>query len=367
MNVQTIDAPGRALTLAEELDQRTERWQGALPAHIPVAKFKSAVLTAVNLQPGLVKADRRSFFNACTQAVNDGLLPDGRESALVVYNNKVEVETYDEKTKTSRKVDKWVPFVQYIPMVSGIMKKVRNSGEIANWQIYAVHKNDKYKIIEGFDVDFIYERCLDGDPGPLIFCSSLVRFKDETRSLEIMTVFEIEKIRARSKVKSTSGPWSTDYEEMCKKTIIKRHAKRLPQNTDLMDLLRKDDALYDYEGQSDKQVSTEARRPQLQDFCDEIGGEMLDSNPKAPASETPTDEKPSPAATKPAHDPQTGEVAADENPVPEFGHADAMELGRVAFAEKKSIYSILKDLDEKFHEACKEGWREAEADAKSKA
>lgn len=66
-------------------------------------------------------------------------------------------------------------------------------------------------------------------------------------------------------------------------------------------------------------------------------------------------------------DEQTGEVPDDESPMPEFGHADAMELGRVAFAEKKSIYSIPKDLDEQYHETWKSGWREAEADAKGKA
>ena len=301
----------RMPTMAEEIDQRTERFQAALPPHIPVAKFKSVLTAAINRAPDLVKADRRSFFNSAVQCANDGLVPDGREAALVVYNNKV-------KTPDG---DKWLPFVQYLPMVGGIMKKVRNSGEIANWQVYAVHKNDEYDIIEGFDADFQYKRFLDGDPGPLKFVASLVTFKSGEKSLEIMTVFEIEKIKARSKVKSDFGPWKTDYEEMCKKTVIKRHSKRLPMNTDALDVIRRDDALYDFEGQSDRVQQT--KRPQMSDYAEAVTGGMMDSNPKALPE---------------AHDPETGEVAEDDDTAAaadEFGPADAMQQGREARDQNK--------------------------------
>ncbi len=315
----------RMPTMAEEIDQRTERFQAALPPHIPVAKFKSVLTAAINRAPDLVKADRRSFFNSATQCANDGLVPDGREAALVVYNNKV-------KTPEG---EKWLPFVQYLPMVAGIMKKVRNSGEIANWQVYAVHKNDEYDIIEGFDADFQYKRFLDGDPGPLKFCASLVTFKSGEKSLEIMTVFEIDKIRARSKVKSDFGPWKTDYEEMCKKTVIKRHSKRLPMNTDALDVIRRDDALYDFEGQSDR--VQQVKRPQLSDYTAAVTGGLMDANPKAQVmAETEDDEAPAPAIAD--HDPDTGEVVDDEAAAAaadEFGPPEAMAQGREARDQNK--------------------------------
>ncbi len=305
----------RMPTMAEEIEQRTERFQAALPPHIPVAKFKSVLTAAINRAPDLVKADRRSFFNSAVQCANDGLVPDGREAALVVYNNKVKTE----------EGEKWLPFVQYLPMVAGIMKKVRNSGEIANWQVYAVHKNDEYKIVEGFDTTFEYHRFLDGDPGPLKFVASLVTFKSGETSLEIMTVFEIEKVKARSKVKSDRGPWATDYEEMCKKTVIKRHSKRLPMNTDALDVIRRDDALYDYEGQSDKVA--QVKRPQLSDFSEAVDGGLMDSNPKA----LPEPEK----AAETQHDPETGEVQEEAGGVEDYGPADAMARGREDYKAKK--------------------------------
>ena len=67
------------------------------------------------------------------------------------------------------------------------------------------------------------------------------------------------KLFKRGKIKST--PWETDFDEMAKKTVARRHSKVLPMSTDLDDLMRRDDALYNFEGKSDvhapeKAVST---------------------------------------------------------------------------------------------------------------
>ena len=47
-----------------------------------------------------------------------------------------------------------------------------------------------------------------------------------------MTKADIDKIRFRSKSKD-KGPWITDYAEMCKKTVIRRHAKLVPLSVEL--------------------------------------------------------------------------------------------------------------------------------------
>ena len=76
-----------------------------------------------------------------------------------------------------------------------------------------------------------------------------------------MGVAAVERIRDRSsawklfkagKIKST--PWQTDFDEMAKKTVARRHSKTLPMSTDLDDLLRRDDALYNYEEAGDAAV-----------------------------------------------------------------------------------------------------------------
>jgi recombination protein RecT len=56
---------------------------------------------------------------------------------------------------------------------------------------------------------------------------------------EVMTLAEVEAIRKRSKA-SGSGPWVTDFEEMAKKTVIRRHSKRLTLSPEFHDALDKD-------------------------------------------------------------------------------------------------------------------------------
>ena len=116
-------------TLAVELGQRQPQFRAALPAHIPVERFVRVVLTAIQTSPKLAQMDRASLWNACMRAAQDGLLPDGREGALVPFKGKV----------------------TWIPMVGGIRKKVRNSEAIATWDVHAVHAKDQFQFELGDD------------------------------------------------------------------------------------------------------------------------------------------------------------------------------------------------------------------------
>ncbi len=76
------------MDFSEALEVYTPNFQAELPSHIPVERFKRTIITALNLNPDLRKADRGSLFNAAVKCAHDGLYPDGREAALVVYKTK---------------------------------------------------------------------------------------------------------------------------------------------------------------------------------------------------------------------------------------------------------------------------------------
>jgi recombination protein RecT len=210
-----------------QLHQMSEQFSAALPAHIPVERFKRIVMTAIQNNPSLLKLDRKSLWNACIRAAQDGLLPDGREGAIVAYGNSA----------------------QWMPMIAGLRKKVRNSGEIATWDAYVVHENDEFDYILGDDPRIHHKPTLE-EPGEVIAAYSIATLKSGEKSREVMSIAAIDKVRQRSKAKD-SGPWKTDYEEMCRKTVARRHSKVLPMSTDLDDLIRRDDDLYDMKGAAD--------------------------------------------------------------------------------------------------------------------
>lgn len=342
MNDMTIaKADNPLVKLNDQLEQRSAQFQAALPAHIPVERFKRVLLTAIQQNPKLATADRPTLFTSAMKAAHDGLLPDGREGALVIYNTRVKVNG----------ADKWVDAVQWMPMIAGIRKKVRNSKEIATWDAKVVYEKDEFIYEDGLDLILKHKPYLDGDPGPVRAAYSVAKLKTGEVTVEVMTKWQIDRIRAMSRSKD-KGPWVDHYAEMAKKTVARRHSKVLPMSTDLDDLIRRDDALYDLDGASDKATVQPTRRPQLADFTEV-------------ETSTPTDTKTGPGAkpveAAPAHDPETGEV---EETTVEPSPADAYQLGS-ATREANKPRRVPPEIDnqgEAFSSAWLSGWDERDAE-----
>lgn len=234
--VRTLDD----LPLNRAIAQMEEKFAAALPAHIPSGRYVRSAINAV-LKPDIASvADtaegRQSIYESLLKCAADGLLPDGREAALVKFNTK--------------DGDRWVNKAQYMPMVAGIMKKARNSGEIAAIYCHVVYSNDVFKVSLVTDgVPVTHEPAM-GARGDVVGAYALCRFKDGSWSQpEIMDVEQINAIRKRSKT-ADKGPWATDWAEMARKTVIKRAAKYWPSSTDkdgvdVAELIKRDDDLTD--------------------------------------------------------------------------------------------------------------------------
>lgn len=258
----STDMPLAVKTLRDDLGRMADQFKFALPAHIPVERFMRVVMTAVQRNPKLLKCTRQSFFNACMAAANDGLLPDGREGAIVPYG-----EDEDGRGKADT--------AQWMPMVYGIRKKVRNAGVLSDWNVQVVQQGDEFDYALG-DSPFIHHKPSPkgGRTRPVLFAYSIATYPDGTKSREVMNIDQIEDIRKKSKAKR--GPWSDpiSYPEMCRKTVARLHSKQLPQSTDLDRLMSRDDALYDFGGARDQRqpVIPAARPESVAAALDAFGG-----------------------------------------------------------------------------------------------
>lgn len=208
----------------QQLQKMEGQFTSALPPHIPVERFMRVVMTAVNGNPDLISADRSSLFEACLKAAQDGLLPDGRDGALVLFGKKA----------------------TWMPMIGGILKKVRNSGMLLSISAYVVYENDKFTYRLGDDERIDHEPALENAGAPKLVYA-IARTKDGGIYREVMTLSQVEKVRQVSRAKS-GGPWKDWWDEMAKKTVLRRLSKRLPTSADLDDLIRRDDDLYDFSG-----------------------------------------------------------------------------------------------------------------------
>ncbi len=222
------------MPIEQALDAYAPSFAAVLPSNITVDHFKRMVVTALNLNPELANADRRTLFNSCVKCASDGLLPDGREAALVIYRTKM-------KDRQGR--DQWIEAVQYMPMIAGIRKRLRNSGEVDSATAEVVHRKDRFKYALG-DAAFIQHSPppLDEDRGDPIGAYAIIRLASGEVIREVMGLKEIEKARAVSRAKdSTAGPWVKWWSEMARKTVMRRAAKAAPQAAMLEKLLMRDE------------------------------------------------------------------------------------------------------------------------------
>jgi recombination protein RecT len=222
------------MPIEQALDAYAPNFAAVLPPNITVDHFKRMVVTAININPDLMNADRRTLFNSCVKCASDGLLPDGREAALVIYKTKV-------KDRQGR--EQWIEAVQFMPMVAGIRKRLRNSGEVDSATAEVVYRKDRFKYRLG-DGAFIEHEPppLDEDRGDAIGAYAIIKLTSGETIREVMGIKEIEKARAVSRAKdSSAGPWVKWWSEMARKTVLRRAAKAAPQAATLEKLLMRDE------------------------------------------------------------------------------------------------------------------------------
>lgn len=196
-----------------------------LPSHVSFEKFTTAAAVALANNSDLLGADRQSVINALSSCAKDGLIPDNREAALIVY-----------KTKNAN--GQWIPKAQYLPMIDGVMKRARQSGEVSVIATRAWYKNDQFRVWMDEDGEHIFYEPNLLDRGELVGTFAYAKMKSGDLQFEVMNLDDIEKVRAASK-NSDKGPWVDWYESMARKSVMHRLCRRLPNNSEMMEMLER--------------------------------------------------------------------------------------------------------------------------------
>ena len=103
----------------------------------------------------------------------------------------------------------------------------------------AVREGDSFDYHRGRNSDLKHKEC--SKPGEITHFYAYADLKGGGFQFDVMTKAQVDLIRARSKA-SGSGPWVSDYEEMGKKTVLKRMCKLLPRSAELARAVSLDNA-----------------------------------------------------------------------------------------------------------------------------
>lgn len=218
----------------------------ALPSTISEDAFRNAAIIAVQDNPGLLQADQQSLFKSIRKAAAAGLVPDGREGALV---------TFKTKDKAS---GRFIDAVQFMPMVFGLIKMARRSGTVADVRAHIVYQaevdQERFSYVIGDSESLTHQPILFGERGEPVAAYAIAKLKDGTIVREFMSAADIDVVRragssqriyrkGEAPVVSAEplGIWKDWASEMWKKTVIRRLTKRLDLSSEDIRQIQEDD------------------------------------------------------------------------------------------------------------------------------
>jgi len=309
----------------------------ALPKHMTPEKMARVVITAITRTPKLLDCTPQSIMQAVIEASQLGLVPDG-----------VLGHGYILPYKTT---------AVFIPGYKGLLDLARRSGDISWVQARIVFENDKFSYTYGAEptIHHIPARAEGKEPGKFKAAYGVAKFTSGEVYFEVMHEDEIEDIRRRSR-SANAGPWVTDYNEMARKTVIRRLCKFLPMNPEYQTLVARDEyaeagVLGQYididpaTGEVIEQPKAPSSTDMLNMFTDALEGEGEGDEIQDPRFETsepePEPETPSPAKKKGGKvspkEPEEPEEPVDEEPEPPEGEPGSEEAEAAGDPEPESL------------------------------
>jgi recombination protein RecT len=220
-----------AMPLARQFPAMLEQFKTeiarALPKHLNADRMARIALTCFRQNAKLAQCQPASVFASVIQASQLGLEPGLLgQCYLIPYKDECTLQ------------------IGY----QGLVDLVRRTGRVKRIEAHVVRDGDKFIYRTGMTTTLEHEPSLDGDPGDLRLAYAVAEFTDGGFHVEVMTRHQIETIRDRSqnvqnaKKFGKATPWTTDTEEMWRKTVLRRICKYLPRSPELATALALDEA-----------------------------------------------------------------------------------------------------------------------------
>lgn len=215
-------------TMRDYVESMAGEIKKALPSVMTPERFTRITLSALSSNPQLQMTSPQSFLGAMMVAAQLGLEPNTPlgQAYLLPYKNKGVLET------------------QFQIGYRGLMDLAYRSGEISVIQAHTVYENDEFHYEFGLEPKLTHKPAIK-DRGEAVAYYAMFKTKDGGFGFEVMSVDDI-KLHARKYSKSFDSaysPWSTNFDEMAKKTVLKRVLKYAPLKSDFARQVSADESI----------------------------------------------------------------------------------------------------------------------------
>ena len=191
----------------------------ALPSVITPERFTRIVLSAISVNPKLGQCTPSSFLGAMMTSAQLGLevnTPLG-QAYVLPYNNKGVLEA------------------QFQLGYKGLIDLAYRSGEVEVIQAHIVYENDDFECEYGLEPKLTHKPA-DSNRGEALKVYAVFKTKSGGFGFEVMSMDDVRNHAAKySKAYGSAfSPWKTNFEEMAKKTVLKRVLKYAPLKSDFV-------------------------------------------------------------------------------------------------------------------------------------
>lgn len=201
----------------------------ALPSVITPERFSRITMTALQNNPQLQQCTPVSFMGAMMQAAQLGLEPNTvlGQAYLIPFRNKGRLDC------------------QFQLGYKGLIDLAYRSGQISTIQAHVVYERDDFEFEYGLDPVLKHIPTKDAEKGNPIFFYAIFKTKDGGYGFEVMSVSDIRKHAEHysKSYDSKYSPWNNSFEEMAKKTVLKRVLKYAPLKTEFLRELNTDETV----------------------------------------------------------------------------------------------------------------------------
>lgn len=211
------------------LDQNKHVIKQAMPKHMTPERFTRVAITSVTTTPALLECYVPTLIGSIIQCSQMGLEPNtvlGHAYIVPFWNSK-----------KNRKD------AQVVIGYKGLIDLARRSGQIVSIAAHAVYENDTFEFEYGLE-EKLRHIPTEGERGDIKAFYAVAHMKDGGHAFEVMSAAAIDDIRDAAAQKNRAkrdnngkliitGPWKDHYEEMGRKTVIRRLAKYLPLSVEM--------------------------------------------------------------------------------------------------------------------------------------
>lgn len=189
----------------------------ALPKVMTPERFTRIVLTAVTQTPVLAQCTPQSFIGAMLQSAQLGLEPNtplGQAYLIPFKNSK-----------------KGVVECQFQLGYKGMLDLAHRGKEVKDIHAHVVYENDVFEFEYGLEPKLIHKPAM-ADRGAMVWVYAVYHTVSGGYGFEVMSKDDVIHHAKKYSKSYGSGPWQTEFEEMAKKTALKKVLKYAPMKTD---------------------------------------------------------------------------------------------------------------------------------------